>query len=98
MNVGAQAFVIDPALEPTRPLGVFEWFGRMHGPGPRSDMRAVICQGGTYGPFDDCDTPNMFSFEQVTREMMPFLPREWMRQVELLRNPAAMLLGLRDIF
>lgn len=51
VQVGDTKFVIDPAIESSRPLTLDEWLGRMGNP---ARMKVSICESGTYSPGDNC--------------------------------------------
>lgn len=52
VRVGNDQFVMDPSIEPTRPLTLNEWLGRM---GKPERIRIAVCGSGTYSPGDNCD-------------------------------------------
>lgn len=52
VEVEGEKYVLDPAIEFTRPLPLTEWLSRM---GDASSIRVSFCGSGTYGPSDNCD-------------------------------------------
>lgn len=51
VQVGAVKYVLDPSIEPTKPLTLKEWLGRM---GKPEKIKVSICGSGTYSPGDNC--------------------------------------------
>lgn len=52
VEVDGEKFVLDPAIEFTRPLHLKEWLGRMGDP---EKIKVSFCGSGTYVPSDSCD-------------------------------------------
>ncbi len=52
VQVGETKYVLDPAIEFSRPLTLEEWLGRMGSP---EKMKVSVCSSGTYSPGDNCD-------------------------------------------
>ncbi len=52
VEVDGEKYVLDPAIEFTRPLSLKEWLGRMGDP---SRIKVSFCGSGTYVPSDSCD-------------------------------------------
>lgn len=84
-RVGADAYVIDPALEPTRPLKLGEWNALVNGESTR--VQYSICSAQTYDPTSDCSGSEEFPAEEALREQKMFLQDEWDRLLELSRQP-----------
>ncbi len=83
---GEEAFVFDPAMDPTQPIHVQEWLDSMSD----SNLEIAICSGAAYDPSSACDARNgdlANSEGRAHREANWFLPSEWDRVVELGRDP-----------
>ena len=52
VEVEGEKFVLDPAIEFSRPLSLSEWLSRMGDP---SRIKVSFCGSGTYIPSDSCD-------------------------------------------
>lgn len=52
IQVKEKKYVLDPAIEPSRPLELSEWVSRMGNP---EKIKVAICASGTYSPGDNCD-------------------------------------------
>lgn len=52
VQVKDKKYVLDPAIEPSRPLELTEWLSRMGRP---EKIKVAICGSGTYSPGDNCD-------------------------------------------
>jgi hypothetical protein len=85
VEVDGEKFVLDPAIEPSRPLPLAEWLGKMN-PEP-GKLSVAICQSGSYHPYDDCARVNDGDEAQAQSEQEWFLDSEWSRLVELNRDP-----------
>ena len=85
--LGAQGnyYVLDPALEPKRPLLLKEWASRL---GTSPYISYNICQPQTYLPYSSCDTPPSDEDANAVSDQLGFLPLERERILELDRNPA----------
>lgn len=51
VEVGEVKYVLDPSIEPARPLQLKEWIQRM---GKTNKVKVAICGSGTYSPGDNC--------------------------------------------
>lgn len=88
---GDEAFVYDPAMEPTQPLPVKVWLERM------SDrkLEIAICSGASYDPHSECEAESnelASAVGRAHREANWYLPSEWNRVTELGRDPHQELL------
>lgn len=84
-RVGQQVFVIDPAVEPRRPLTVMEWRERIS---EESDIRQfALCQTHAFDPDDSCDTPKAIDREYLEDYQRQFQNFEWDRILRLGRDP-----------
>jgi hypothetical protein len=52
VEVNKVKYVLDPAIEPQRPLTLDEWLGRM---GKPEKIKVAICHSGSYSPRDNCE-------------------------------------------
>jgi len=59
VGIGDQAMVLDPAVEPDRPVTVEEW-AKLISPQP-DKLTFSLCDAGTFGPMNGCDAPKVFS-------------------------------------
>lgn len=85
VEVAGVKYVLDPAMEPSRPLTLPEWLARMS---PSPDyLEVALCAGGTYTPYDNCERTIGSKEEQAVSEQGWFLPTEWSRLQDLGRNP-----------
>jgi hypothetical protein len=84
--IGAQGnyYVLDPALEPKRPLLLKEWASRL---GQSQYISFNLCQPHTYLPYSSCDNPSGTEDENALADQLGFLPLERERILELDRNP-----------
>ncbi len=88
VRVGNVRYVIDPAIEPMRPLPLREWLLRMV---PSvADVKVAICSPYTAYAQDGCEAPPADEAATV-REQREYLAKEWGRQVDLGRDPRAVL-------
>ena len=83
-KVQGQLYVIDPSIEPLRPLTAREWGDRMGG---TSKVSFALCDGDTYQPYNNCGNPTQNTKELLTDTQMTYLDFEWERLEELDRNP-----------
>lgn len=85
VDVDGEAYVLDPSIEPRRPLSLKEWLGRM-GPNP-GEIEVAICGSGSYSPYDQCDRDTDGEEVLAQQDQKGFLQMEWYRIEELRRNP-----------
>lgn len=76
-------YVLDPAIEPTRPLELTEWLSRM---GKPAKMKVSICLSGTYSPGDNCEKETDGLEKRAERAQTHFLTLEWNRLARLGRD------------
>lgn len=84
VQVGETKFVMDPSIEPERPLTLDEWLFKMGNP---KKIKIAICGSGTYSPGDRCDkeTDGMeLRAEQTQKQYLALEERELRR---MGRNP-----------
>jgi hypothetical protein len=84
VEVGSIKYVLDPAIEPGRPLKLAEWLGRM---GVASRIKVAICNSGTYGPRSYCGRNTDGVEKTAFRHQQKYLGLEWQRLRNLGRNP-----------
>jgi len=85
VSVRDQKFVLDPAINPHRPLTLREWLGTMAT--DVSALRVSICSSASYGPRGLCE-PRTNETEQLgLRDQRGFLESERLRITSLGRNP-----------
>jgi hypothetical protein len=82
---GTTAYVIDPAIEPQRPLSLEEWVLRQVG--VFSDAKLAICHSQTYQPFSSCVNGSTSSDSEAKIEQRVYLDYEWERLEDLQRDP-----------
>jgi glutaminase-like protein len=89
VSVDGQAYVLDPSLEPTRPLLLAEWIGLQGDPG---SIGVSVCSGYVFSPNGNCDQPakQESGFTIISNEYW-FLEYEWNRQLDLGRDPNEVL-------
>jgi hypothetical protein len=82
-----QAYVLDQAVEPRRPLLLNEWLALVSE--DPTDVKASICVSSAYLPESDCaygkDDSDALSDE------VGYLKAEWKRQIHLKRDPTVVL-------
>lgn len=85
VQVGVQKYVLDPAIEPRRPLAIDDWLSRMSQvPG---ELEVAICNSGAYGPMDPC-SQHTDGVERAAHIDQPlYLRMEWGRLNSLNRKP-----------
>lgn len=88
-RIGQTAFVVDPAIDASRPLTLREWTDRMGG--EEADIQISFCSAETFEPDSSCLHADELSPEAARREQEAFLPSEWERVEELGRRPEKVL-------
>lgn len=83
VSVNGVRFVLDPAIEPSRPLELSEWLSRM---GTPEKIKVSICGSGTYTPGTSCARESNGIERQAERTQLRFLDLEWKRLGSLGRN------------
>lgn len=85
VRIGGQAYVLDPALFPERPLSIGEWARLMSGrPG---SLKFSICAPGAYTPDDACLSPSSAAEQAAASDQSRFLVAERARLTQLGRDP-----------
>jgi hypothetical protein len=85
VQVGDEKFVLDPSIEPKRPLTLEEWLGKM---GKPSRIKVAICGSGTYSPGDSCDKNSDGVEARAQRAQREYLALEKRELKAMGRNPA----------
>ena len=84
-RVGKTAYVMDPALNPERPMTLQEWNTAIGG--QRTNVKFAICATNTFDPDYDCENPQPMSIRDAQAEQSEFFDLEWNRLLQLHRNP-----------
>jgi hypothetical protein len=86
VSVAGVEFVLDPALEASRPLTKDEWLKRQSQ--RIDDLEIAICDSGTYLPYDQCENNPVGDREiSALNDQREFLTPERQRLLKLKRNP-----------
>lgn len=85
ISVDNQAYVLDPAIEPLRPLLLSEWVNRMGG--ENASVTLAICDEGTYVPDDACNKPSVNAENSALSDQMDYLGEEWSQLENMKRDP-----------
>lgn len=80
-----QLYVLDPAIEPSRPLTAREWGQRMGM--DQTEIQFTLCPAQTVDPDSDCVKPTPFSRDEALDQQNSFLDLEWERLLDLNRDP-----------
>lgn len=83
VDVNGEKFVLDPAIEPSKPLPLNEWLARM---GKPERMKVSICGSGTYTPGDNCSKETDGMEKSAERAQAAYLKLEWQRLKRLGRS------------
>lgn len=84
VRVDDEKYIIDPAVEPERPLKLVEWLERM---GDKSEMKIAICNPFAYTPESLCVSAPESDDDIAMADQLMFLPLERERLISLGRNP-----------
>lgn len=92
-RVGDVAWVLDPSVEPLRPLTIAEWGQRVgdHGSQGQTSLGWSVCAGHAVDPFSDCLNPRVEEETTVKSWISNYLHAERSRVVELGRAPNEVL-------
>ncbi|MGE3608416.1 MAG: protein-glutamine glutaminase family protein [Bacteriovoracaceae bacterium] len=83
VKINHQSYVLDPAINPKKPLMIKDWLSKMGNP---KEIKISICSSGTYSPRSDCRREvNDENF--AVRASQNFLNLEWRRIKSLERDP-----------
>lgn len=84
-RVGNEAYVFDPAIDPSKPVTLLEWNKAVGG--ERELIQYTVCSEKTFDPNSDCLNPRGVSAHEALEQQMEFLTPEWDRLLELNRDP-----------
>lgn len=84
VEVEGEKYVLDPAIEPTRPLPLNEWLSRQNQ--SSKTLQISICSSGTYTPYHACENKEIAE-KDAERDQNGYLDLEWERLEKLGRNP-----------
>lgn len=88
VQVNGEKYVLDPSLEPIRPLKLSEWVGMM---GKPEKIKVAICGSGTYSPGDQCNKTSDGLELRAERAQFSYLREEERRLLRLGRETATEL-------
>lgn len=80
---GQKNYILDPAIDPLRPLEVNEWLARMGNP---SKMKVSVCNTQSYTPYSDCYAPLAHEASTAMSDQTYFLSAERERIKRLGRD------------
>jgi Glutaminase len=84
-RVGSTVYVLDPAIEPRRPLTVLEWRARVS---EESDIRQfALCNTHSFDPDDGCDQAKPMDDDYLEDYQRQYQNFEWDRILYLGRDP-----------
>ena len=89
VRVDNEIFVVDPAIEITRPLLFTEWAGRQGD--IQNHLTFAVCHPQTYGPRDDCFQPTKNSDKSAFSSISSYLSSETSRLKALGLDPKTYL-------
>ena len=84
-RVGRNVYVLDPAIEPRRPVTIQEWQYRVS---VESQVnKFALCNRNTYDPDDNCFTPASLPTDYLLHQQEEFHNYEWERLLQMGRDP-----------
>jgi Glutaminase len=86
VQVEGKYFVLDPAIDPEKPLELKEWLSKM---GKPEDIKVAICGAGTDAPGTSCSYSKPYQPDQGTTSW--YLTEEWNQLVKLGKDPKTVL-------
>lgn len=89
-RLGDSLYVLDPAIEPTRPLTIAEWNQVMGG--ETHTFGYSLCSAHTFIPDSDCFEKQGLRHVNAIKFQSAFLSPEWQRLIDLGRQPERELL------
>ncbi len=89
IRVGEKLYVLDPSIEPERPLELSRWVLRQTD--SLEKIEIAICSDSTYSPGSQCEKGREIPFEKKLAVQELFLEHEWHRQITLDRDPEVVL-------
>jgi hypothetical protein len=99
VRVGGDAYVLDPAVNPSGALKVAEWIALMTDAtneaadeSPSDPPRLAVCDASAYDAYAACAGASRdYARQEAQHDMPGFLQSEWDRLIELGRDPRAEL-------
>lgn len=88
VQIGQTRYVLDPAIEPKRPLPLREWLARM---GTPEKIKIAVCASGTSSPRGSCTRVHNGSESWAISSQRKYLTKEWNNLINLKRDPYAEL-------
>lgn len=88
-RIGNRAFVLDPAIDPTRVLPFEEWIGLV-APDP-SKIQVAICDANAYTPEQSCRGGSNSADFYLKDQMEELLDDEWNNLADLGFDPSSLL-------
>jgi hypothetical protein len=85
VEISGQKYVLDPALEPNKPLKLEDWLALMSD--QPQDLEVSVCESGSYTPGDDCTAVSDGVEAGAEQDQVYYLDQEWQRLLELQRQP-----------
>ena len=85
VKVNNKVYVLDPAMNQTRPLELSEWTFRMVK--KDKDARLAVCSENTYIPSQSCLNSKISDDDEALEDQKDFLPKEWKNLLKLKRDP-----------
>jgi hypothetical protein len=91
-RVGAKAYVLDPSIEPKRPLELQEWVLRMSP--SLEDVSGVFCRSNGVDPYQECELTSSNEDQEVAAgERQRYLEMEWNLMQTILGISPELILG-----
>ncbi len=85
VKVHNKIYVLDPAMNPLRPMELSEWTFRMVK--KDKDARLAVCSENTYIPSQSCLNSKVSDDDEALEDQADFLPKEWKNILKLGRDP-----------
>lgn len=82
---GMNEYVLDPAIEPSKPLLLNDWLKTM---GSLNSLSIAICNTNTYTPYSDCYNPSAWDGSSALDDQRGYLSDERSRLENLGRDTA----------
>jgi hypothetical protein len=84
-SLGGIAYIFDPAIDPYAPMTLAEWNKAMGG--EVGEIEYSLCHPLTFDPEFSCDVATENGVEMARNDETEYLLAEWLRVLELGRNP-----------
>ncbi len=85
VKVKGKIYVLDPAMNSSRPMELSEWTFRMVK--KDKDARLAVCSENTYIPSQSCLNSKISDDDEALEDQADFLPKEWKNILKLGRDP-----------